>query len=202
AGYRQALKLAERHARGRRLWAVEGAGSYGAGLARSLAAAGEQVHEVGRLPRERRGQAKTDRLDALRAARSVLGQTRPARPRGGPGQDGLRALLVARESALNARTAALRQPRAPLLTAPDPLRSHPQGPTRARLLARCQRLRPSRDEHATRLALRTLAGRIQQLTQEERTLKRAIEQQLQQQAPSLLDQPGVGPISAARLLLA
>src|SRR5262249_10124136 len=98
AGYRQALKLAERHAPGRPPGAGEGAGSYGAGIARSLAAAGEQVHEVGRLPRERRGQAKTDRLDALRAARSVLGQTRPARPRGGPGQDGLRALLVARES--------------------------------------------------------------------------------------------------------
>src|SRR5262252_6140617 len=68
-GYARALRLAEREAPGRRAWAIEGTGSYGAGLARFLARRGERVLEVGRTRRERRSHAKTDALDALRAAR-------------------------------------------------------------------------------------------------------------------------------------
>jgi len=36
-GYRELLRLAERYAAGRRAWAIEGMGSYGAGLTRYLA---------------------------------------------------------------------------------------------------------------------------------------------------------------------
>jgi transposase len=75
-----ALRLAEREASGRRGWAIEGTGSYGAGLARFLARRGERVLEVGRTRRERRSHAKTDALDALRAARSVLGEAELASP--------------------------------------------------------------------------------------------------------------------------
>ena len=53
-GYAQALRLTEREAPGRRAWAIEGTGSYGAGLARFLTARGERVLEVGRVRRERR----------------------------------------------------------------------------------------------------------------------------------------------------
>src|SRR5215218_8073304 len=67
-GYAQALGLAEREAPGRRAWAIEGTGSYGAGLTRFLAGRGERVLEVGRTKRERRSYAKTDALDAVRAA--------------------------------------------------------------------------------------------------------------------------------------
>jgi transposase len=80
-GYAQALRLAERDAPGRRAWAIEGTGSYGAGLARFLATRGERVLE--RSKRERRSHVKTDALDARRAARSVLGTTRLATPRAG-----------------------------------------------------------------------------------------------------------------------
>jgi transposase len=80
-GYAQALLLAEREAPGRRAWAIEGTGSYGAGLARFLAGRGERVLEVSRMRRERRSHAKTDALDALLAARSVLGAAQPASPR-------------------------------------------------------------------------------------------------------------------------
>ncbi len=71
-GYAQALKLAEEHACGRRAFAVEGTGSFGAGLTRFLTGRGEWVLEVGRLRRERRSGGKTDALDAVRAARSAL----------------------------------------------------------------------------------------------------------------------------------
>ena len=51
-GYRQALRLAKRHAPGRRAWALEGSGCYGAGLARFLNSRGERVLEVERPTRE------------------------------------------------------------------------------------------------------------------------------------------------------
>ena len=71
-GYRQALRLAKRHAPGRRCWALEGSGCYGAGLARFLSAQGECVLEVERPSREgQKGRLKTDALDAERAARQV-----------------------------------------------------------------------------------------------------------------------------------
>jgi hypothetical protein len=82
-GYAQALKLVEVHAPGRRAFAVEGTGSFGAGLTRFLTGRGERVLEVSRLRRERRSGGKTDALDAIRAARSVLAQERPATPRAG-----------------------------------------------------------------------------------------------------------------------
>ena len=72
------LRLADQHAPGRRAFAVEGAGSFGAGLARFLISREERVLEVGRLRRGRQS-GKSDALDAIRAARSVLGQTRPTR---------------------------------------------------------------------------------------------------------------------------
>jgi hypothetical protein len=82
-GYAQALKLVDQQAPGRRAFAVEGTGSFGAGLTRFLTRSGEQVLEVGRLRRERRSGGKTDDLDAVRAARSVITSERPATPRAG-----------------------------------------------------------------------------------------------------------------------
>jgi hypothetical protein len=56
-GYARALALVEEHAMGRRAFAVEGTGSFGAGLTRFLTGRGERVLEVGRLRRERRSGA-------------------------------------------------------------------------------------------------------------------------------------------------
>jgi hypothetical protein len=53
-GYRRLFDFARAQVPGRRCWAVEGAGSYGAGLAAFLQARGERVVEVGR-PSGRRG---------------------------------------------------------------------------------------------------------------------------------------------------
>jgi transposase len=108
-GYAQALKLAEEYACGRRAFAVEGTGSFGAGLTRFLSGRGEWVLEVGRLRRERRSGGKTDALDAVRAARSALTQQGPARPRAGGERQALQALVAAREGAVNARRAGLCQ---------------------------------------------------------------------------------------------
>ena len=204
-GYARALRLAEQQAPGRRAWAIEGTGSYGAGLARFLSARGERVLEVGRSKRERRSQAKTDALDALRAARSLLGASKPATPRAGGRREALRALMVAREGALSAKKAGLCQLRALLVTCPEPLRGELRSLTRARLLRRLAAVRPHRHQEAevrgTLTALRALARRVQGLTAEERELKREIEALVAQLAQPLLDEQGVGPVSAARALI-
>jgi transposase len=122
-GYAKALRLVEEHAAGRRAFAIEGTGCFGAGLTRFLSTRGEQVLEVGRLRRERRSGGKTDALDAIRAARSVLTTKRPARPRAGGERQALQALVAAREGAVNARRAGLCQLRDLLITTPEPLRS-------------------------------------------------------------------------------
>jgi transposase len=85
AGYRQLLELADQHY-GQRVWAIEGTGGYGAGLTRFLAAHAEQVVELDRPKRPaRRHGARSDPLDAVRAAREVLGRDRLAQPaRPGP----------------------------------------------------------------------------------------------------------------------
>jgi transposase len=73
AGYRRLFDFARGQVPGQRCWAVEGAGSYGAGLAAFLKAKGERVVEVGRPKRPpRRSGAKSDALDAVRAAREAL----------------------------------------------------------------------------------------------------------------------------------
>ena len=122
-GYTQALQLVEEHAPGRRAFAVEGTGSFGAGLTRFLAGSGERVFEVGRLRRERRSGGKTDALDAVRAARSVLADERAATPRAGGERQALQALVAAREGAVNAKRAGLCQLRDLLITTPEPLRA-------------------------------------------------------------------------------
>jgi hypothetical protein len=160
-GYARALKLVEVHASGRRAFAVEGTGSFGAGLTRFLTGRGERVLEVSRLRRERRSGGKTDALDAIRAARSVLAQERPATPRAGGERQALQALVAAREGAVNAKCAGLGQLRDLLVTTPEPLRSELRPLTPARLLKQLAATRPDRrrdpELRGTMLALRSIA---------------------------------------------
>jgi transposase len=205
-GYRQALRLAHRQAPGRRVWALEGSGCYGAGLARFLAERGECVLEVERPRREGRGgRMKSDALDAERAARQVLTGSAGALPRVAQPTQALRALLTTREGAVTACTAALNELRALIVTAPPQLRERLQGLSEAALLDACLRLRPGRGDSeraALALALRLLAARVRQLRAESQTLQRELTRRVQALAPQLLARRGVGPISAAALLVA
>src|SRR5919197_4813209 len=204
SGYARALELAKEHAPGRRAFAIEGTGSFGAGLTRFLSER-ERVLEVGRLRRERRSGGKSDALDALRAARSVLAQSQPAEPRAGGEREALRALMAAREGAVNARRAALCQLRDLLITTPEPLRGELRPLTRAQLLRRLAAVRADRhgdvELRGTLLTLHAVERRVQQLTAEERQLASEIEALARTLAPQLLDQPGVGPLTAAQLLI-
>jgi transposase len=205
-GYRELLRVAERHAPGRRAWAIEGTGSYGAGLARFLADCGETVLELSRTQRaERRLRGKDDELDAVRTARAALAGERLALPRAGEQREALRLLLVARRSAVDVRREALTQLRAVIVTAPERLRDELRGLSEGKLLERCSRLRRTRaaaDELASRLVLRSLARRVQAATIEAAELEQEIVGHVRALAPALLDEPGVGPIVAAQLLVA
>jgi len=79
AGYRRVQRWALTHAPGRRVWALEGTGSFAAGLAEDLARSGEHVVEVG--ARRRTGGTKNDRLDATRAARTAMSRDHQSTPR-------------------------------------------------------------------------------------------------------------------------
>jgi len=136
-GYREALRIADHYAPGSRAWAIEGTGSYGAGLARYLAERGETVLEVSRTPRaERRLRGKDDSLDAARTARAALASDTLALPRAGERREALRLLLVARRSAVDVRREALTQLRGVIVTAPDRLREQLRGLPAGKLLNR------------------------------------------------------------------
>lgn len=205
AGYRRALAQACLQGPGSRVWALEGTGCYGAGLARYLAGRGETVVEISRPRRDgRQGRLKSDRLDAERAARSLLA-TGGGQPRLGAETRALQALLSTRQGAVEARTAALNELRAQLVTAPSELRERLHGLPRAALVDACARLRPATTDSeraAVALALRSLARRIHTLETEARTLEHELTRRIETLSPTLLAQPGVGPISAATLLSA
>jgi transposase len=114
-------------------------------------------------------------------------------------------LLAAREGAVNARRAGLCQLRDLLITTPEPLRSELRPLTRAQLLRRLVAVRPEQrrdvELRGTLQALRTVARRVRQLTAEERELAGEIETLTRKLAPQLLEQPGVGPLAAAQILI-
>ncbi len=154
---------------------------------------------------ERRLRGKDDQLDAVRAARSALATKQRATPRAGQHQEALRLLLLARRSAVDTRRVALVQLRSVIVTAPDELRNELRRRPLGDLLKRCSSFRRSNsrtpDELATILVLRTLARRIQAATEEAETLEREILTHIRALVPQLLDEPGVGPIVAAQLIV-
>jgi len=158
------------------------------------------------MPRaNQRLEGKDDRLDAVRAARAALGSDKLAVPRAGERREALRMLLSTRRSAVEVRRQALTQLRSMLVTAPDELREQLRSLPAQQLLTRCSRLRGPRagspDELAAAFVLRTLAVRILAATEEATTLKREILSHVRALAPQLLNEPGVGPIVAAQLIV-
>jgi hypothetical protein len=206
AGDQQLLQVAGRHP-GQRVWAIESNGGYGAGLTRFLAAHQEQVVELDRPKRAaRRHGAKSDPLDATRAAREALAREQLAQPRAAGHRAAVAVRLAARRSAVQAATDAQRQLHALVVAAPDTLRSRLRGLTTPRLVSTCARLRQRTDANletaATVASLRALAGRIQLLNAEVAEHSRAITMLVRAWRPELLTRTGVGPIVAATVLCA
>jgi transposase len=204
-GYHEALKLAIDAFPGRRAWAIEGTGSYGKGFCRYLTSRGEWVIEVSRpLRRPLRSRPKSDPIDAIQAARTALSQSTHNTPRGGELREGLRVLMITRDSQVQARARALKQIKAMIVTAPDDLRDKLRTLAKVSLLRACVclRARPTdRSTNATRVALRTLARAAQSAGRDAKTLEVEITGLLNEGWPGLVDQTGLGPVTAAQLVI-
>jgi transposase len=205
-GYDRLLRLAQVQAAGRRVWALEGTGCYGAGLTRFLVDQGEWVIEIDRPKRSRgRHGAKSDALDAIRAGREALARDHLTSPRQRGHREALRVLHTTRAGIVAAGADARRQLKALIVTAPEPLRDTLRGrPWRKQLHACAGLVAAPTDpvEHrATVQALRLTAERALAARQEAKQLELELSQLVMVMAPALLVQPGIGPISAAQLLI-
>src|SRR6266516_1423690 len=186
---------------------IEGTGSYGAGLARHMSAAGVRVVEVDRSDRQdRRRQGKSDPLDAVSAARAA----QSGRARGAPkGRDGaveaIRALMAAKRSARSERTQAINQARALIVTGPEDLRARFAAHATADLVAELAALRPRPGAvvgYHTRIALRELSRRAEFLDSQTGCPGALIVPLVTGHAPGLIALHGVGSDTAALLLVA
>ena len=188
-GYERLVKWADQHTQATdRAWSVEGTGSYGAGVAAYLAARGEWVIEFNN-PTPSVDGAKTDTLDARRAARQTLGRSQPSAPRVRGNREALRVLETTRRGAITARTAAINELKALLVTAPVDLRDL----TTTALVAKCSGFRLRSDtinEHtATKQAMRSAARRIRALTDEATQLRTTITELITTVAPTCSTSP-------------
>ena len=128
-----------------------------------------------------------------------------ATPKSGQGEvEMIRMLKSAKDSAVKARTQAINQMKALVVTAPAELRETLDRLPAGALTARCKSFRPGRLDNptaATKYALRSLAGRYRQLSEEIHDLKAELERLTLTASPTLVSMFGVGPDTAATLLV-
>src|SRR5215472_14972939 len=205
-GYQALVEFADRYS-GLRAWAVEGTGGHGAGLARLLARRYELVVELDRPERaRRRNGARSDPLDAIRAAREALSRAKLGTPRSTGQRQALAVLLAARRSAVQAGTDAQRQLFSLVIAAPEHLRARFRGRKLAAMVRLAARLRISprwdAETATTARVLRDLARRALTLGSEAARHEKDILAIVRSWRPDLLTQLGAGPIVAAIVLCA
>ena len=168
AGYRELVNWLKDLSEGA-LVGIEGAGSYGAGLCKYLQDAGMPVLEVERPRRRDRRTGKSDRIDALLAAKKVLLGEGLSTPKTSGTRAGLAALLVAYRSCVGERTRLRNQIQALHVTAPVVLRERAGDGAGAQLVRRLasMRARPDADveEDQTRGDARSQATPLPQSLQ-------------------------------------
>lgn len=208
-GYRDAIAWADAHTiESERAWVIEGTASYGRGLTMALQRRDELVFEFDRPTRKAtKDGAKSDALDAIRAARETLGRDKLNQPRANDGiREAIRVHTVARAAAVRARTAAVNELKAFIVTADDQLRGELRGLRTNKIVARCSRFRNSNarpvDQRCTRNAMRALARRIQHLEAEIAEHDTEMKTLLDQAAPQLIAERGIGYVTAAAFYLA
>jgi transposase len=206
SGYEALVEFANQHS-GLRAWAIEGTSGHGAGLARHLATRAELVVELDRPVRQkRRNGAKSDPIDAVRAAREALSRTKLGTPRSAGERQALSVLLAARSSAVDAAKVAQQQLFSLVIAAPEPLRAKLRGKrtlAMARTVSRF-RLRPDWDVETRTTAgvLRDLGRRALELWAEAERQEKEILAIVRAWRPELLEPKGIGPIVAATVLCA
>jgi transposase len=204
-GYHRLLRWGISQAPGRRVWALEGTGSFAAGLASVLAEAGEEIVEVN-AGKRRRG-AKSDRIDAVRAARTALSRDHQAEPRARGLREALRQIVVTRQGILVSRTKAINEMKSLIVVAPDYLRASLRGLSLPKQLQRIRELtapeQATVEHRITVLTLQSIAARVEFLLAQTAQLEPQLLKLVNDHpaGPALLAEPGVGPVVAAQLLV-
>jgi len=184
---------------------VEGTGTYGAGLARVLRDHDIDVLEVNRPDRAaRRSRGKSDPTDAENAARAVLSgrATAIAKEQSGAAE-AMRAVSVARRSAVKARTQTINQLRALLISAPQDIRERLLRIKTNECVTHCARLRALGNTpllSTLTTALRLLAKRYLALSEELKILDAMLDNLTSVHAKRLRNQFGIGSQTAATLI--
>jgi transposase len=184
-----------------RVWSIEGTGSYGSGLCSTLTRSGEWVIEFDwPSTRSTKDGAKSDSLDAYRAATELLGRKKFHQPRSRGVREAMRVLLVTRKSGQRARVAAINELKAFVVTCPVEMREELRGLNTTGLVKRCATWRPSGDAEtaATKTVMRIVARRIRDLDTQIRDIDRHLEALTEQTVPQLLAESGIGPFCAAQ----
>ncbi|GAB3150883.1 IS110 family transposase [Microbispora hainanensis] len=206
-GYRRLLAWARTFGQVARA-GVEGTGSFGAALTRYMRGESVQVvevHQPNKALRRRRG--KTDAVDAEAAARAVLSAQATAVPKAGDGHvEAMRIYKLARDSAVKSRSQAINQLKAVLVNADPALRESLAGLGTKTLIRTCAELPDPSPASTPAFAaavhtLRLLARRIRQLSAEAYELEKQLRAAVLEHTPQLLERPGIGPDSAATLLI-
>ena len=135
----------------------------------------------------------------------MLADDTAGEPKSADGQaEMIRTLRSARQSAVKARTQAANQLQAVLVTAPENLRHRLRKLPTKNLVDTCARLRPgaapSDVQTATKFALRSVAWRYQQLSEEIAQLDEQLDRLVADAAPELTALLGIGTDHAATLL--
>jgi transposase len=185
---------------------IEGVGSYGAGLAQRVTDAGVLVAEPSEMPAStRRGVGKTDSLDAVRIARSVLAvdTSRLRWPRAAGQRVVLRVLVVAREQMVTERTRAINALTALLRTIDLGVDTRKALPHRQfKVIAGWRDRREDSVVRTCRHEAIRLAKRIVALNAELVDNRKALDAAVEDVAPELCELPGVGSVIAACVLTA
>jgi transposase len=189
---------------GERLWAVEDCRHVTGALERELVACGERLLRVPpklTAPERRAGRArgKSDSIDALAAARASLREPRLDRPRAGEERlRELKLLVVHRDDLVDERRRAQQRLRWHLHEL-DPAGA-PGALDRAVQLERVSRWLARREQSVLVRIARDLVGRCRSLTRAILELERELAAMTAQIAPALLELPGCGALTAAKLL--
>ena len=203
-GHRQLLAWG-RSLGGERLWALEDCRHVSVSLERFLLASGEQVVRVppklmAGARRSSRGRGKSDAIDALAVARAALREPSLPSARLAGAEREIRLLCDHRDDLVQERSRIQQRPRWHVHELEPELELPAGCLDRHVWLERLARRLQRREQTAQVRICRELVSRCRELSRRAGELERELTLLVRAQAPALLELPGCGVLTAAKLV--